>query len=222
MMATLIAYLRQYTTGGVQADSLGEQRQAITTWARNRRHRIAAFVEEALGPGLGERPGLAEAMVHLGDDGVDGFVVAQLASLDDDLVTQEQLIAEVGRAGGKIYSLSAGDAELLRATPADPTRHMVRRVLTAAAANEASIAALRSASRMANGGSPAYGYRRADGQLIPDADEQATLARITELHGAGATLREIARTLENEGHRPKRAARWHPEALRRIVRRTQA
>jgi DNA invertase Pin-like site-specific DNA recombinase len=222
-MAKLIGYLRQpgnRTTGRLH--SLDEQREAITAWARKKRHRVAAFVEDPPGASLGDRPGLAEAMLALGDEGIDGLVVAQLASLDDDLVTQEQLLAEIRRTGARVFALSQEEAGALGAKPPDSSRSLVREVLTTAAANEASIAVLRSASRLATGGSPAYGYRVEDGQLVPDADEQAALARIAELRAMGATLRQIARTLDAEGHRPRRAQRWHPEALRRIVQRTQA
>ena len=66
-------------------------------------------------------------------------------------------------------------------------------------------------------GSPAYGQRAVKGELVPDADEQAALQRIRELHRQGRSLREIATALTDEGFKPKRADRWHPESLRRIV-----
>jgi DNA invertase Pin-like site-specific DNA recombinase len=218
-MATLTAYLRQPADGGRDLD---EQRQAITSWARARRHRLAGFIEEAAGAGLNDRPGLVEAMVNLGTDGIDGIVVTRLANLDEDLVTQEQLLAEVRRAGARVYSVSHDEAQALRARPGDASRTFVRRVLSAAAANEASLGALRAAARTANGGSPAYGYRMEGGQLVAHDAEQAALARIAELGASGATLREIARVLDAEGLHPKRAERWHPESIRRILQRTKA
>ena len=151
-------------------------------------------------------------------------MVCQLASLDDDLVVQEQLLAEIRRLGARVYSLRANEATELRRTPADSSRQIVRQVLQTAAGNERSIAAIRSAAQTANGqrhgGSPPFGYRAEDGQLVPDPAEQAALARINELRSEGATLREIARALEAEGHRTKRADRWHPETLRRIAKRS--
>jgi DNA invertase Pin-like site-specific DNA recombinase len=75
-------------------------------------------------------------------------------------------------------------------------------------------------------GAPGYGYRAERGELVAVEDEQRTLGRIAELHAGGASLREIAATLTDEGHTPKQAARrtekagqpsrWHPETIKRI------
>ena len=70
-------------------------------------------------------------------------------------------------------------------------------------------------------GSPPYGYRIADGSRLPDPAEHAALVRIAELRASGATLREIARELDSNGHKPKRGERWHPESVRRIVERLE-
>src|SRR6185312_780981 len=83
----------------------------------------------------------------------------------------------------------------------------VRDVLRAAAANQPQMAALRSRRRRRSrpgAGSPPYGYCIADGSLVPDPAEQAALVRIAELRASGATLREIARELDSNGHKPKR------------------
>jgi DNA invertase Pin-like site-specific DNA recombinase len=222
VMAALIAYLR--SPSGPLA-GLDDQREAVQGWAAKKRHRIVGVFEDDMTAGLEQRPALASAMAALGQDAIDGVVVCQLASLDADLVVQEQLLAEIGRLGARVYSLSPGEAAELRRTPLDPSRQVVRQVLEAAAGNERSMAALRSAARTANGqrqgGSPPFGYRVEDGQLVPDPVEQAALARITELRAEGATLREIARALEAEGHRTKRADRWHTETLRRIAKRAE-
>lgn len=221
-MATLIAYLRPL--GGVPSDGhdqAGHQREAVLSWARKRRHEVAAFVEEDEPVGLDRRQGLAVAVAELGDDGIDGLVVTSLTSLSEDLVAQEQLLAEIRRTGARVYSLDPGDAEHLRNDSPDPSRTLIRQVLQKAAENEPAIIAIRSAARATNGGSPPYGYRVEDGQLVANPAEQAVLVRIAELRLQGATFREIARALEAEGHRPKRARRWHPETLRRVIQRTQ-
>jgi DNA invertase Pin-like site-specific DNA recombinase len=217
-MATLIAYLRtpSETFAGVD-----DQRQAVRTWAGKRRHQIVATFEDDHGTDLHERPALIAAIAALSEVGIDGVVVCRLASLDEDLVAQEQLLAEIRKLGAKVYSLDPDEAGELRRTPADPSRKFVREVLQVAAGNEPSLAAIRSAARSGaggrQGGSPPFGYRMDNGQLVPDPDEQAALARISQLRSQGATLREIARALETEGHRTKRSNRWHPETLRRIT-----
>jgi DNA invertase Pin-like site-specific DNA recombinase len=155
------------------------------------------------------------------EDGIKGLVVTSLSSLSDDLVVQEQLLAEIRRTGATVYSVDPDDAEHLRTVSSDPSRNLVRQVLQTAAENEPTVIAIRSAARATTGGSPPYGYRVEDGQLLANPTEQAVLVRIAELRSEGATFREIARTLESEGHRPKRAKRWHPETLRRLVQRTR-
>ena len=221
-MATLIAYLRLLgARPGDRHGPAGYQRDAVLGWARRRRHEVTAFVEEDDLAGLDWRPGLAAAVAGLSDDGIDGLVVTSLTSLSEDLVAQEQLLAEIRRTGARVYSLDPNDAEHLRSESADPSRNLVRQVLQKAAANEPTIVAIRSAARAGNGGSPPYGYRVEDGQLVSNPVEQAVLVRIAELRSLGATFRQIARALDAEGHRPKRARRWHPETVRRVVQRTQ-
>jgi DNA invertase Pin-like site-specific DNA recombinase len=221
-MATLIAYLRLPGNGPRKRhDQAGYRRDAVLAWARRRRHQVAAFVEEDEPAALKGRQGLAAAVAGLSDDGIDGLVVTSLTSLSEDLVAQEQLLAEILRTGAKVYSLDPDDAEHLRSESADPSRNLVRQVLQKAVENEATIIAIRSAARATNGGSPPYGYRVEDGQLVANPAEQAVLVRIAELRAQGSTFRQIARALDAEGHRPKRARRWHPETVRRVVQRTQ-
>jgi|HubBroStandDraft_4_1064222.scaffolds.fasta_scaffold988909_2 hypothetical protein len=39
-------------------------------------------------------------------------------------------------------------------------------------------------------------------------EEQVTVVRIKELRDAGKSLKEIARTLEAEGRKPRKASKW--------------
>jgi len=66
-------------------------------------------------------------------------------------------------------------------------------------------------------GAPPYGTRCVDGELVANPCEQRALERALALRCAGASLRTIADTLTQEGHRPKRTDRWHPETLRRML-----
>jgi site-specific DNA recombinase len=224
-MATLIAYLRSPGNGQRHVDpgvGVDEQRRAVQAWAKKRRHRVEAFLEdEAAFGSLEQRPGLVKALAELRENRVDGLVIYRLACLDDDLVAQEQLLVELRGIAAKVYSLAPKEMAELRRTGADPSRQLVRQVLQEAAKNEHSIRALRAASRNGRrpGGAPPYGFRVEGGELTSDPAEQAVVARITELRAAGATLREIARLLNAEGHGAKRASQWHPEAVRRVLNR---
>jgi DNA invertase Pin-like site-specific DNA recombinase len=201
---------------------LAEQEASVRAWARARRHRIVEVLHDVTSD-LEGRAGFAEALALLGDGRATGLVVSRLDVLADHVVAQEQLVAEVRRVGGRVHIAHEvpGDA-----AGADGTsRHLVREVLRHVAHNERSIRALRSrAQGRSNGvvGAPAYGFEVQDGELRPTSAEQAAIARIAELQAQGATLRQMVRALEAEGHRPKRGKRWHPETIRRILNRLDA
>jgi DNA invertase Pin-like site-specific DNA recombinase len=222
-MAELIAYVRTPSGDDEDLAALAEQRAAIGRWAKRRRHSLIAIIEEdSEANDLAARDGLADVLATLHQGPARGLVVYRLDCLHHDLVTQEQLLAEVRTAGARVYSLRREEALELRRVAADPTRQIVREALRTAAASERQMAALRSRRHRharASVGSPPFGYRVQDGGLTPEPAEQAALARIIELRASGASLREIARDLERSGHQPKRGDRWHPETVRRIVER---
>jgi hypothetical protein len=65
-----------------------------------------------------------------------------------------------------------------------------------------------------------FGYRAKGRELVPDAEEQRKVARITGLRSEGLSLRAIGGTLEAEGLRNKVGGeRWHPASLARVLRR---
>jgi DNA invertase Pin-like site-specific DNA recombinase len=222
-MPGLLGFLRLESGGrGALRPDIDVQKDALRTWARVRRRRLVGFVhDDAPGDDIEHRPALVEALVRVRDGSVAGLAVHRLACLADDLVRQEQLLAEIGRMGGAVYCTDANDAAELERNPGDPSRKVVRDVLRAAARDEPLLLVLRSGlhPRRAAGpqGAPAFGYRIDDGTLVPHPDEQAVLERIAELRSAGITLRAMARVLAAEGHHPKRGERWHPESLRRII-----
>lgn len=141
------------------------------------------------------------------------------------MILQETLLRDDIRPYGLLCSTVASEQDVMEDDPADPGRKMVRVILGAVATYERELIVLRlqsgRAAKAAMGGfaygSPAYGQRAQDGELVPDPAEQAVIARIRELRRDGASLRRIAATLTEEGHRPKRGGKWHPETLRQIA-----
>jgi DNA invertase Pin-like site-specific DNA recombinase len=79
-------------------------------------------------------------------------------------------------------------------------------------------------------GAPPFGARREEvrqgdrtvSALVPHPLEAATIARILERRGQGASLRAIVETLEAEGYRTKRGKAWHPQTVARILARAEA
>ena len=58
---------------------------------------------------------------------------------------------------------------------------------------------------------------RDDRDAGPIEAEQKAVARIVELRRAGRSYREIAKALDTEGHKPRRAASWSPAAVRNVA-----
>lgn len=230
----LIAYLRVSTDRQAEHGlGLDVQRAAIAKWARENGHRIVSWASDegvSGSNGLETRVALPDALGAIQDRRAAGLVVYRLDRLARDLVLQEQLLAEVKRTGGVVFSTSAGEGAFLVDDPDDPSRAMIRQILGAVAQYERSMIRLRlrsgrarkRESGYAGDGPPPFGYRVEGGELVEDYGEQKVLARIRELRADGRSLREIAATLTEEGYRPKRSATWHPGSLRLIVKRLDA
>jgi DNA invertase Pin-like site-specific DNA recombinase len=224
----LVAYKRVSTDRQAEKGyGLDVQHQAIKTWCKANGHRLVGVHTdegESGSNGLSTRIALADALADVRQKRADGIVVFKLDRFSRDAILQEQLLAEVWRTGGEVFSTMPTENNL-RDDPEDPSRKLMRRILGAVAEYEKDMVVL----RMKGGrrrkaekggfayGSPHYGTRAVEGDLVEDEREQATLARIRELHAAGASLRQMCATLTAEGHRPKRSDRWHPESLKRII-----
>lgn len=53
---------------------------------------------------------------------------------------------------------------------------------------------------------------------MPVEGEQATIARVRELHADQSSLRDICATLTAEGHKTKRGGTvWHPNTVNRML-----
>lgn len=226
-----VAYLRVSTDRQAEEGlGLEVQADAIKEWAKASNTRVVAtFADEGVSGsnGLDSREALPEALSTVRSGAADGLVVYRLDRLARDLIVQETLLAEVRRLGGEVYSTSAAEAGYLTDDPDDPSRKLIRQVLGAVAEYERSMIALRLRSgrkRKAKGGgyaygAPPFGYRVEDGELVPEQGEQETLSRARELQEAGASIREIATTLNEEGRSTKRGTRWHPTTVARVLRR---
>src|SRR5205807_9208055 len=144
--------------------------------------------------GLDSRRGLFDALEAISAGQGGGLVIYRLDRLARDLVLQEQLLADVRRMGAEVHSTSAGEAGYLADDPDDPSRALIRQILGAVSQYERAMIRLRMRSGRQRkaarggyaGGRPPYGWRAEGRELVADADEQATLARIRELRAAGA------------------------------------
>jgi DNA invertase Pin-like site-specific DNA recombinase len=224
----LAAYLRVSTDAQTDGLGLEVQATAIAKWASAKGHSIAGtFTDAGISGsnGIDTRTGLADAHAALKDGIAAGIVVYRLDRLARDLILQEQILAELRRNGWAAFSTSASEAAYLLDDPGDPSRKLIRQVLGAVAEYERSMITLRLRSGRARKaetggfayGAPPYGYRTVDGELVAVAHEQATLARIRQMHHDGKSLRWIAHVLNTEGVKPRRGRAWYPGVLCRLV-----
>lgn len=218
-----IAYLRVSTDKQAEHGlGLDIQAKAIRDWAKAGGHKVVAtYRDEGVSGsnGLDTRPGLQEAFRAVEAGEGDALVVYRLDRLARKLGSQITWIEQLESKGRAVVSVTEPDVGQ------DEMRTLVRQILGAISEYERAVIVRRMqdgrAAKSAAGGfaygSPAYGQRAQDGALVDDQAEQAVIARIRELRGSGASLRTIAATLTEEGHRPKRAAKWHPESLSKII-----
>jgi len=223
----VLGYVRVSTAKQAEEGAgLEVQTQRLRRWCMESDHELIDVLrDEGVSGSLVDRPGLALALAEMEAGRADVLAVYRLDRLARDLVVQETILERLARAGRQVRSVTEPEID-----GSDPTRVLIRQVLGAIGQYERALIVARMhagrAAKAAKGGyaygSPPFGYRAEAGELVIDPDEQATMARIDELRRRGVTLREMGEILVREGHRPKRSERWHPEALRRIVRRLEA
>jgi len=226
----IVGYVRVSTVGQVQdGQGLEIQETAIRSWVKEHRHRlIRVYRDEGISGSVENREGLEEALAAVRFNGADGLVVSSLDRLARSLTIQEAALQQTWAAGGRLFAADQG--EVLADDPDDPVRTFVRQVLGAVSQLEAGMIS----RRLRRGrqfkadqggyahGAPPFGYRAEGGELVPDPDEQAITAWITELRSSGASYRQIAAELNSEGVPAKRASQWHPMAVKRVTDRISA
>ena len=230
----VVGYLRVSTDRQAEAGlGLEVQEDALRSWARSNGHRLVKVLKDegiSGSNGIETRLELAEALDLLKVGDAEGLVVYRLDRLARDLVLQEQLLAEIWRMGAEAFSTSDAEQGYLQDDPSDPSRKLIRQVLGAVAEYERAMIRLRleagrrrksQSGGYAGFGSPPFGFCSEGGALVPDPDEQETLARIGTLHNKGQSLRQIARALDSEELKPRRGDYWQPRQVGRIVNRLE-
>ena len=66
-------------------------------------------------------------------------------------------------------------------------------------------------------GCPPFGYRMKNGRLEPVPEELAIVEKVEHMRADGATLRQIAAWLQDQGTPTRRRGRWSPEHVRYLL-----
>lgn len=225
----LAAYVRVSTDRQAEKGlGLVVQRETIAAWAKANSHEIiVVYADEGVSGsnGLDTREGLLDALGALKRREVDGLVVYRLDRLARDLILQEQLLAEVKRMGGQLFSTSDGEAAYLSDDVDDPSRKLIRQLIGAVNEYERAIIRLRlrngKKAKAARGGYVGgvlpFGKSNEDREFVLVASEMAVIARAKALRAEGLSLPVICQRLTNEGHKPKHGGTWYPTTVARIV-----
>lgn len=228
----LVAYVRVSSAEQVKKGSgLKVQEAECRRWAVDNGYRVVRVHSDEGASGSGDyaaRPGLVAVVEEVRAGRVAGVVVQRIDRIARDLIAQEAFLAEVRRAGGRVFSTSEAESTLLDDDSRDPGRTLVRQFMGALSQYERALTRLRldggrRAKKAAGGyagGRPPMGMRAAGGALVADAREHSAIVRAVELRSVGRSWRQVAAILSDEGYRTKDGLeRWHPETVRRMVRR---
>ncbi len=224
----LVGYTRVSTDR--QADDglgLDVQEQAIQTWCSQHQFTLLVPIYRDSVSGTldhGDRPGLSAALARVESGEAVGLIIHKLDRLARSLTVQEAALAHVWNSGGEVYTVERGLEP--KDDPHDPMRTAMRQMAGVFAQLEKGMIVARMQSgrraKAAKGGyaygSPPYGWRSQDRELVPVASEQEAIRLARKLHAQGVSLRTIAQTLENLGHeRRNGSTHWYPIQVARAI-----
>lgn len=213
-MTKAFAYLRVSGKGQIEGDGFPRQLEAIRAYAKEHDIRIVkVFREEGVSGAkdLENRPAFVEMMVALHGNGVKLVLIEKLDRLARDLMVQESILESMRKEGFGLVSVIEPDL-----CSNDPTRKLMRQILGAFAEYEKTMIVLklrgaRARKRAKEGrceGAKPYGTF---------GGEQAIIERMKGLRASGMAYSGIAATLNAEGIKPRRGAKWGGFAVNRIL-----
>jgi len=226
MSKKIIGYCRVSTDNQKDEGTIDLQRQALREYADAKGYELVkVFEDEGVSGGLEDRAGLAELFSFLEDKenkGVEAVLIFKLDRLARDLYIQEHLIK-------KLEALSVGLISTKEADLAsdDPMRKAFRQFMGIVSELEKSFITMRLSGGRINkiknkktyaGGGIALGYNTIDKDLVIDEKQAETIKQIFKMKRYGKKgLREIARTLNEQGVATARGGEWHAGTIKYIL-----
>jgi len=125
----IAGYVRQ-APGHADPDSTFAQSERIRRWVRDTGHELIAVCQDHGTTSTPfERPGLRALLDIVRAGRVDAVVIASLAALSPDVVTQEIIVVDLKEAGATVIATDEHDLEALREGADDHTRMIVRDIV---------------------------------------------------------------------------------------------
>lgn len=122
-------YVRQ-TPGRADPDTAFAQGERVRRWVLDTANELIAVCQDHHASSAAmDRPGFKALLDIVRSNGADAVVVANLAALSPDKMTQEIMIQDIRAAGATIIATDNDDIEMLRTGEHDHARMVVRDVL---------------------------------------------------------------------------------------------
>lgn len=226
----LIGYRRVSTVGQVDRYGLPAQETDLRAYARGAFRLVRIETDDAKSGTLpaDERPALVAALKAIRAGEAAGLLVpGDLDRLARELIVQEAILSQVWKAGGVVHTTTRGEID--PDDPDDPMRTAIRQFMGVIAQLDRALIAKRmrngrkakaAAGGYAGYGSPAFGERSVNKELVTDEREAAVTARMRELRAGGMSYQRIAEQLNAEGLESKRGGVWHSQTVARVLERT--
>jgi len=216
----LVGYVRVSSESQSDNTSLAQQRQKLEAYCKAFEHELIAVFEEVVsGKNAKHRPQFLEAleMVKTQADGIIATKLDRLARNTRDVLT---LVEDTLQPNNKALILLD-----LQVDTSTPTGLMILTVMAAVATLERDVINERTQggrkAKSENGGyaygSPKFGERALDRELVDNPDELAIVEVIRRHHKSGKSLRAIADYLNNNGYKPKRGSKWQHTSVKNVI-----
>lgn len=226
MSKKIIGYCRVSTDNQKDEGTIDLQRQALREYAeQNGYELVKTFEDEGVSGGLEDRAGLAELFNFLEDKAnkeIGAVLIFKLDRLARDLYIQEHLIKKLESLGKSLISTKEADL-----ASDDPMRKAFRQFMGIVSELEKSFITMRLSGGRINkiknkktyaGGGIALGYSTKNKDLIIDTAGADTIRQIFKMKRYGRKgLREIARTLNEQGIATARGGEWHAGTIKYIL-----
>lgn len=211
MKTKAVSYLRVSGKGQVEGDGFPRQRTAIAKFAKAAKFDLVEeFRDEGVSgtKDLEGRPGLAALLDRIETNGVKVVIVERADRLARDLMVSEVILDQLTQAGAKVLTADGAD---LSSAEDDPTRTLIRQVLSAVAQFDKSVTVLklraarerlRRKGKRVEGRKP-YGFR---------PDERVILDRMRQMRqrprGERPSYETIAAQLNADGRTTRYGKAW--------------
>jgi site-specific DNA recombinase len=215
-----VGYIRVSSAGQV-ADgvSLDAQKDKIRAWATiNDAELVQIFADEGISGCRSDRPGLLQA-VDYAQQNKAALIVYSLSRLSRSTRDTLDMAERLDKAGADLVSLS----EKIDTTTA--AGKMVFRMLAVLNEFERDQVSDRTKAALAwkksqgekTGGLVPFGYDVEEGKLTDNPQEQRIIQRIIEFRQQGMNYSQIARRLNELGHRTKTGKNWFPQTVKNVI-----